>query len=75
MPFNHFASLFLLINRQCDDDCRLFELFLVSTEVCELQITKVSPMSSVEKDDIPFVFQIFGNHLPSPLPPLYAENI
>ncbi|MEE8229392.1 MAG: hypothetical protein V3R69_05920, partial [candidate division NC10 bacterium] len=33
----------------------------MSTEVCELQITEVSPMSSIEKNGIPFVFQIFGN--------------
>ena len=60
--FNHFPSIFFLINRQCDDtDIRLSELFLVSTEVCELQIAEGSPMPSVEQDNIPFLFQIFGD--------------
>ena len=59
---NHFPCVFLLVDRQCDDaDICLSELFLVSTEVCELQITECSPMSSVEKDNIPLLFQIFGN--------------
>ncbi len=67
VPFNHCSSVFLLINRQCHDaDSRRFELFLESTEVCELQITEPSPMSSVEKDGIPFLFQIFGNRQASP---------
>ncbi len=49
MFFNHFPSIFLTVNRQCNDaDIRLSELFLVSTEVCKLQITECSPMSSVE---------------------------
>ncbi len=59
---NHFPGIFLLIDRQCDDaNIRLFELLLMSTEVCKLQITEGSPMSSVEKDNIPLLFQIFGN--------------
>ncbi len=59
---NHFPCVFLLVDRQCDDaDIRLSELLLVSTEFCELQITECSPMSSVEKDNIPLLFQIFGN--------------
>ena len=67
VPLNHCSSVFLLINRQCHDaDSRLFELFLVSTEVCELQITERSPMSSVEKDGIPFVLQIFGDRQTAP---------
>ncbi len=64
MFFNHFPSIFFLIDRQCDDtDLCLSELLLVSTEVCELQITECSPMSSVEEDNIPFLFQIFGDGL------------
>jgi len=60
--FDHFPSIFLLIDRQCDDaDTGVFELFLMGTKVCKLQITEGSPMSSVEKDNIPFLFQIFGN--------------
>ena len=67
VPLNHCSRVFLLINRERDDaDSRLFELFLVSTEVCELQITERSPMSSVEKDGIPFVLQIFGDRQTSP---------
>ncbi len=59
---NHCPCVFLLIDRQCDDaDIRLSELLFVSTEVCKLQITEGSPMSSVEKDNIPLLFQIFGN--------------
>jgi len=64
---NHFPCIFLLIDRQCDDaDIRLSELLLVSTEVCKLQITEGSPMSSVEKDNIPFLFQIFGDRYTPP---------
>ena len=60
--FHHFPSIFLTVNRQCDDaDIRLSELFLVSTEVCKLQITESSPMSSIKKDYIPFLFQILGD--------------
>ncbi len=60
--FNHFPCVFFLIDRQCHDaDIRLSELFLFATEVCELQITEGSPMSSVEKDNIPFLFQISGD--------------
>ncbi len=59
---NHFPCVFLLIDRQCDDaDIRLSELLLVSTEVCKLQITEGSPMSSIKKDYIPFLFQILGD--------------
>jgi len=55
--FNHFSSISLRIDRQGDDaDICLSELFLVSTEVCKLQITDGSPMSSVEKHNIPFLF-------------------
>jgi len=40
---NHLSSVFLFINRQCHDaDICLSELSLVSTEVCELQITEGS---------------------------------
>ncbi len=54
---NHFPCVFLLVDRQCDDaDIRLSELLLVSTEVCELQITECSPMSSIEKHNAPFLF-------------------
>ncbi len=64
---NHFPCVFLLVDRQCDDaDIRLSELLLVSTEICELQITECSPMSSVEKDNIPLLVQIFGNRQASP---------
>ncbi len=64
---NHSLSVFLLIDRQCNDaDTRLFELFLLSTEVRKLQITKGSPMSSIEKDNIPFLLQIFGDRQTSP---------
>jgi len=60
--FNHFPGIFLFINRQRDDaDICLFELLLLSTKVCKLQITKGSPMSSVEKDNVPFLFQISGD--------------
>jgi hypothetical protein len=49
MIFNHFPSIFFLIDRQRDNaDVCVSELFLVFTEVCELQITECSPMSSVE---------------------------
>ena len=59
---NHFPCVFLLVDRQCDDaDIRLSELLLVSTEVCELQITECSPMSSIEEDNIPSLFQISRN--------------
>ena len=65
--FNHFLSIFLFINRQRDDaDIRLFELLLLSTKVCKLQITEGSPMSSIEKDNAPFLFQISGDCQTSP---------
>ncbi len=64
---HHFLSVFLPIDRQCDDaDICLFELFLVSSEVRKLQITEGSPMSSIEKDNIPFLLQIFGDRQTSP---------
>ena len=67
VPFNHFQGIFLPIDRQCDDaDICLFELFLVSTEVCKLQITEVSPMTSIEKDNIPLLLQVFGDRQTSP---------
>ena len=67
VPFPHFLTVFVSIDRQCDDaDICLFELFLLSTEVRELQITEVSPMTSIEKDNIPFLFQIFGDRQISP---------
>ena len=57
--FNHFSSVPLFINRQCyDADLCLSERSLVSTEVCELQITECSPMASVEKHNSPLLFQI-----------------
>jgi hypothetical protein len=59
---NHFPCVFLLIDRQRDDAyIRLSELFLGPTKVCKLQITEGSPMSSVEKHNIPLLFQIFGD--------------
>ena len=65
--FNHFLSIFLFINRQRDDaDIRLSELLLLPTKVCKLQITEGSPMSSVEKDNAPFLFQISGDCQTSP---------
>ncbi len=65
--FNHFPGIFLFINRQRDDaDIRLSELLLVSTKVCKLQITEGSPMSSVEKDNGPLLFQISGDCQTSP---------
>ena len=41
------------------------ELFLMSTEVCQLQITEGSPMSTIEKH-IPFLSQIFGDRQTTP---------
>ncbi len=65
--FNHFLSIFLFIYRQRDDaDIRLFELLLLSTKVCKLQITEGSPMSSIEKDNAPLLFQISGDCQTSP---------
>jgi len=64
---NHFPCVFLLINRQCHDaNIRLFELLLVAAEICELQITECSPMSSIEKHNAPFLFQISGDCQTSP---------
>ncbi len=40
---------------------RLFGILLDGTKICKLQITEGSPMPSVEKDNIPFLFQIFGD--------------
>ena len=55
--FDHFSSVFLLIDRQRDDaDTGIFELFLTSTKVCKLQITEGSPMTPIEKHNIPFLF-------------------
>ena len=63
----HSLSVFLLIDRQCNDaDTRIFEFFLLSTEVRKLQITEGSPMPSIEKDDVPFLIQIFGDRQTSP---------
>ena len=67
VSFNHFLSVFLTIDRQCENvDLCLFELFLVSTEVRKLQITEVSPMTPIVKDNIPFLFQSFGDCQTSP---------
>jgi hypothetical protein len=55
--FNHFPSIFLTINRQGDDaDIGIFELFLMCAKVCKLQVAEGSPMASIEKDHIPFLF-------------------
>jgi len=55
--FSHFSSIFLFINGQGDNtDMRLFELFLLATKICELQITEWSPVPPVEKHNIPFLF-------------------
>ncbi len=57
VPFDHFSSVFLLIDRQRDDaDTGIFELFLMGTNVCKLQITEGSPMTPIEKHNIPFLF-------------------
>jgi len=65
--FNHFLSIFLFINRQRDDaDICLSELLLVSTKVCKLQITEGSPMSAIEKNNIPFLFQTSGDRQTTP---------